>query len=147
MKRSTESQLKIFATIFIVLILVIYVLFNSRLLIAGPKIEVSGPLNGSSFDEPLIHITGKVKNSTFTSLDDNTLFIDEQGNFGQKLLLSPGLSIIKLIARDRFGREVQEILEYVYTGETVEASKESLELLEVEVSTTTEEVATSSKPE
>lgn len=99
-----------------------YVLFNFRFLITGPQINIVSPENGSQFEEPTITLIGKTKNISFISLNDRPIFVDEDGNFSEKLLLSPGLSIIELYGQDRFDRETRILLQYVYTGEVILAS-------------------------
>lgn len=122
MKSSSNLTLKS-AVIFIIAIIIIgYTIFNSRLLVAGPQIVIKSPQDGSSFDHQLIEIRGETKNLSFISLDDKPIFIDENGRFREKLLLSPGLSIIKLYGKDRFERETETIMHYVYTGQNIEAS-------------------------
>ena len=127
--------LKIFITSLVILSIGFFIFFNSRLFIKGPQIEVFGPENGSSFEDPFIEITGKTENVSFISLNDNPIFIDESGNFREKLLLSPGVSIIELYAHDTFNREKTILLQYVYNGTEIERSK-----LEEEESIPNEEV-------
>ncbi|MFT5179806.1 MAG: hypothetical protein ACI9GH_000125 [Candidatus Paceibacteria bacterium] len=144
MRRQKLPKAKIISITSIALLLIIYILFNFRIFISGPQIEIIDPQSGSSFEDPFIVIRGKVKNISFLSIDDSPIFVDENGNFGQKLLLSPGLSIIELYARDKFEREVTEILEYVYNGTLTEIDLNELDSIEIIVSTSTEEnIATS----
>lgn len=123
-KSDTRKILKIILISTICVIILGYIAFNSRLLIAGPQIEDIFPSSGSSFDKPVIEITGNAKNISFISLNDNPIFIDEEGKFEEKLLLSPGLSIIKLYGRDRFDRETTKYLQYVYNGEIISVPEE-----------------------
>lgn len=118
-KNDTRKIAKIILISIISLIILGYVLFSSRLLIAGPQIKDISPMNGSSFDKPVIELTGTTKSISFISLNDHPIFIDEEGEFKEKLLLSPGLSIIKIYGRDRFDRETTKYLQYVYTGEEI----------------------------
>lgn len=109
------------ATTFILAIIIIgYAIFNSRLLIAGPQIIVKGPETGSVFEDPLIELRGIAKNTAFITLDGNPVYVDEDGNFNEKLLLSPGTSIISLDATDRFDRATEITLWYTYkSGEEI----------------------------
>ena len=101
-------------TLILASIIIGYTVFNSRLLIAGPQIIVKGPETGSVFEDPLIELRGKAKNTSFITLDGNPVYVDEDGNFNEKLLLSPGTSIIKLDATDRFDRAAETTLWYTY---------------------------------
>jgi hypothetical protein len=94
--------------------LLIYGIFTARHFIQGPQIEVISPATGSLIQNPLIEIKGEARNVSFISLNDRPIFIDNKGVFKEKLLVPPGYSIMKIYAKDRFGREVQKGLELVY---------------------------------
>lgn len=115
---SSGSALQHIRTTVIAAILVLvagYSLFSARHIIEGPQIKIKNPTNGKAFTESLISIEGKAKNVAFITLNDRQIFVDEQGKLQEKLLLSPGYNIIKLYARDKFGREVTKQLELVLT--------------------------------
>lgn len=116
MTRIKTLYLKIGAISLIILIIGLYISFNSRSLLLGPQISVFEPISGSTFDDPFIEIKGEAKNISFINLDDNPIYVNEEGYFNEKLLLSPGLSIIKVDAIDKFGREKTIFLKYTYTG-------------------------------
>jgi len=120
MSQNRNRWIKILVLSLIVLSIGSYALFNSRLLITGPKLEVFEPQNGSSFNDPVIEIKGRALNISHISLNDYQIFVDEDGFFTEKLLLSPGQSIIKLYATDKFEREVETLLYYVYNGTSTE---------------------------
>ncbi len=112
-----RKKLIITGTISVLILILIYGFFNARLLIAGPQIEIFSPENGMSFDTPFIEIFGKARNTSFISMNGNPIYINENDEFREKLLLSPGTSIIKIDARDRFERSTEKILWYTYDGE------------------------------
>lgn len=125
-----------FILIFVILgIITVYTVFNSRLLINGPQVTVFEPQDGSVLEDPFIEIKGEAKNISFINLDGDPFFINEDGKFSEKLLLSPGLSIIKIDAKDKFGREEVLLLRYIYNGTStydtnsidIEVSEKSLE--------------------
>lgn len=115
MRRDSRTTIRRVLITIIILIVVGYIIFNSRFLITGPQIEVIYPPDGASLSERLIEIRGETRNIAYISLNDHPIFVDEEGNFSEKLLLSPGLSIIELYGNDRFDRETTEYLQYVYT--------------------------------
>ncbi len=92
-----------------------YGVFQARNLVLGPQIMVSHPQNGTNFTDPLITVDGTAYNITAISLNDRPIFIDETGAFSEKLLLTPGYTIMKVQAHDKFGRETQQLLELTYT--------------------------------
>jgi hypothetical protein len=115
-----RKKLIFIGTILLVVVILLYAFFNARLLIAGPEIIIKSPENGLSFDTPFIEIVGEARNTSFISMNGNTVYINEENEFREKLLLPPGTSIIKIDARDRFERSTEVLLWYTYKGSTNE---------------------------
>lgn len=115
MNRSrVKLYLKIFlASLFFSLILG-YSFYQSKNLFIGPVITVNEPKNGGTSEEQLINITGTAKNIRKITLDDRPIYIDEAGNFSEKLLLSEGYNIIKMTAWDKFDKKTDKTIEIVY---------------------------------
>ncbi len=111
-----HRKINIKTTIFILLLISIlgYTYFQLQNLITGPVITISLPQNGTTLTSSLVEVTGSTKNISDISLNGRHIFIDEQGDFKEKVLLSPGYNIITLQAKDKFGRETKNILELVY---------------------------------
>lgn len=130
-----RKTLVLLISLIILSVLGTFIFFNSRLFIKGPQIEIFSPKNGSSFEDPFIEILGKVQNVSFISIDDNPIFIDESGNFSEKLILSPGVSIIEVYAYDTFKRDKTILLQYVYNGTSVERNEKY-----INTSSTSEEI-------
>ena len=97
-----------------VLIIVSYGLFQAHKLIAGPIIELDSPHTGVTVANNLLEIKGTSLNTSFISLNDRPIFMDEQGHFSEKLPLYPGYNIINIKAKDRFGSLVSKNIEIVY---------------------------------
>lgn len=115
-----RKKIKIWGTITVLIVVLIYAFFNARQLIAGPEIIIRGPENGTSFESPFIEIIGYARNTAFISMNGRTIYVNENDEFKEKLLLPPGTSIIKIDARDRFERSTEVTLWYTYTGEASE---------------------------
>jgi hypothetical protein len=113
-RRRTKLLAKIFGVIIVALILASYGLYQSRNLRAGPEIIIEKPKNGELVNTSVAEVTGVAKNITFISLNDQPIFVDESGRFSEKLLLSYGYNILKLSAKDKFGKIVEKRLELVY---------------------------------
>lgn len=101
-----------FSAIF--LVIVGYVLYNSRVLIAGPKILLDSPANWATVGDKMLKIVGKTENTTYISINDRAINVDESGRFEESLLLSPGYNIILIEANDKFDRKVTERLDLFY---------------------------------
>ncbi len=91
-----------------------YAYFQSRGIISGPQISVISPENGKTYTDPLLAVYGTTKRAKEITLDGREIFIDLEGNFGEKLLLAPGYNIIELAARDADGHSTKETFEVIY---------------------------------
>jgi hypothetical protein len=107
--------LKITISTAIVVIVLAYIVFNSRFLIKGPNIEELNIYDGQIFEEEnLIEITGKAYNISFISLNGRQIFIDEENNFNEKLLLTNKINPIEIYTEDKFGKTDIEKLIVIY---------------------------------
>jgi len=107
-------NIKLFVITASIILLISYGLFNARNLIMGPTIEIFSPMENMETEENVITINGRAKNITFISLNERPIFVDKQGLFEEKLLLSPGSNTIEIRARDRFKKEVRETIKIYY---------------------------------
>ena len=83
-------------------------------LIVGPQLQIESPTNGETVREPFLIIKGSAKNVAFLSLNDKQIFIDDQGDISDQILLYEGYNIITAKAKDKFGREKIVTREIVY---------------------------------
>ena len=111
-------NVKLFIVILSVLLLISYGIFNARNLIIGPTIEVFSPAKDMETEESVLTINGRAKNIAFISLNERPIFVDTEGLFEEKLLLSPGSNIIEIRARDRFKKEVLKTIKIYYKQST-----------------------------
>lgn len=84
---------------------VLYCLFQARFLILGPQVWITAPLDGEVVASSVITISGTTSNIAHISLNGRQIFTDEGGAWSEKLIVSPGTSIMTVVVRDRFGRE------------------------------------------
>ncbi len=104
-----------------VLFVVGYGIFNSRFIIQGPEITLEAldeESNTIITEDKTLFLKGKVLHSSFISINGRPIFIDETGQFNEKLLLSNGVSIIDIYAKDKFGKEVRKKIDVLYQGNT-----------------------------
>lgn len=91
-----------------------YGVYQTRDLMLGPAIVIASPQDGAALAGNPVEVAGQAERIAFLSLNGGRIFTDEEGYFRQKLLLNRGYNIIKLEARDKFGRTVEKILHLVY---------------------------------
>ena len=113
MNRSASSILKIGTLSLLAIAIAGYSFFQAQKLIAGPIIDVYTPQNGATYNQTLVEISGRAENIAYIKLDDRKMFTDKDGNFSEKLLLSPGYNVVKLQAWDKFGKQTEKKLQLV----------------------------------
>jgi len=114
------SQKRVLFTVFLVF-LTVYVIFQARNFILGPRLEITSPKNGETVAGPIIEVAGTARNVSFITLNDRQIFVNDEGKFKESLLPSAGLVILKLVGKDRFGREKELRADIIVSGETSRA--------------------------
>lgn len=89
----------------VITILFLYSIFQSRNLILGPQLKILSPTENQRVSGPVVEIIGTASNVSFLSLNNKQIFIDDTGHFKERLLPYPGIVILELKGKDRFGRE------------------------------------------
>lgn len=109
-------NLKRFLIIISVIFIFSYGIFNARSLLFGPSIEIFNPTAEEiETSENTITLKGRVRNTTFLSLNERPISVDTEGYFEEKLLLSPSFNIIEIKAKDRFKNEVEKTLKIYFS--------------------------------
>jgi len=110
----TRKWIKITIITVFFLFIVSYAFYEIQKILYGPKIEILNPKNGALVSESLVEISGKTENIKEISLNNRKIFINEQGDFSEKVLLSYGYNILTLKANDKFNRNTEKTLEIIY---------------------------------
>ncbi|MFH0846413.1 MAG: hypothetical protein V1851_03390 [Patescibacteria group bacterium] len=113
MQQRIIPNFKILFFISVVLITLAYSYYQTKDFIQGPILEISEPINGVTLSEDVLKIKGFAKNIAYLSLNDRQVYVDEEGNLAEKILLFPGYNIIKISAKDKFERKTERKLEVV----------------------------------
>ncbi len=95
-----------------------YGYYRTKDFLEGPIVEITAPANGQLLTSALVDIIGISKNISFLNLNGRKIFTDENGNWHEKLLASPGYNRIEVAAKDRFGRDVTKTIEVVLKENT-----------------------------
>jgi hypothetical protein len=111
-------NIRLFVIIISILSLVSYGIFNARNLIIGPTVEIFSPIKDMETMQNVLTIKGVAKNIAFISLGGRPIFVDREGLFEEKLLLSPGSNIIEIKAVDRFKKEILKTIKIYYKQST-----------------------------
>lgn len=85
--------------------------------VRGPQIDLTSPENGVSTTTARITIAGRAVHINTLTINGATTSPDLTGNFSESLLLAPGYNIMRVDARDRYGRAVEKTIEMTLIGE------------------------------
>jgi hypothetical protein len=107
-------NLKKFLLIISAILIVGYGFFNAREFILGPSIEIMNKNEFREVGKNIVTIKGIAKNTVYLTLNEKPVYLDRDGNFEEKLLLSPGFNTIQMYGRDRFKKETLEELKIYY---------------------------------
>lgn len=91
-----------------------YSLYEAQKIVMGPEITFTSPINGSTVSDSLVNIVGNAKNITSINLNNRKIYVDEEGNFSEQILLSYGYNLLSVKAEDKFGRKIEKTLEVIY---------------------------------
>lgn len=109
--KDTRNFLYHFVILIFFVVLISYTYFESQKYFEGPEILVSKPKNQEVVRSNLINLEGKTKNIKELKINDLPAFIDELGNFKEKMVLTNGYHIIKIEGKDKFNKNTKVILE------------------------------------
>ncbi len=111
----TSKLPKIIVIVLIVVIIVGYGIFQVRNLAKGPVLIITSPTTGTTFNEQKIFVRGVIENASHATLNGRKIFIDEEGNFEEIVLLSEGYNLVEIEIEDKFERKKKETLELVFS--------------------------------
>ncbi len=92
------------------LLIALYSYWRLADLIKGPSLNSKLKTNTS-----LVTITGQASRIATLHFNDGQIFTDRAGTFSQTLLPLPGYNILKLDAKDKFGRTITNELTLYYS--------------------------------
>jgi hypothetical protein len=95
------------------LLLALYIFWQARFLIAGPRVSLAFEPPRVSNDRR-IWLEGTATNITSLSLNGRQIFTDPHGNFREALILENGYTIATIAATDRYGRETKLERPFMY---------------------------------
>jgi|SRR3989344_2934725 len=106
---------KNFIAVFVTVLLVVYIVYQSWFFISGPKIILNAT-DGFLATSSALTLSGQAVNVAWLTLNGQQIFTDEKGFWSESLLLPPGISIMTVKALDRFGREKSRSIRIIFNG-------------------------------
>ena len=119
MRQDVKKIIRIASIAVLFLFIIIYAFFRSKDLIFGVKIRSvainSTPIvDGSTFTDPIIVITGNAKNAVELTLDGRIISLDQAGNFNETISLLSGYNVLDIYAHDKFGHSDEKIYKLMH---------------------------------
>ena len=113
MQGKEKRMIKWFSSALIMGLILFFGFFQAKELIAGPKIEISRPIDGETIDNSLTKIEGRAENIAEIRLNGRKIFVNENGEFEELVLLSYGYNTVTLEVIDKFKRKARRDLKLV----------------------------------
>ena len=73
-------------------------------LIHPPSIKIAQPVSDLTTQEKSIEISGRTVSDIYLTINGKEVYVDSRGNFSSVIDLRLGLNILKIEAKDRFGK-------------------------------------------
>jgi len=108
---------RIILVVFILFLIVVGWYFWKEIcfLIKPPALEVSQPPTDITVNQENFEIIGKTSPVAYLTVNNQEVYIDKGGNFKKEISLVNGLNIIKIEARNRFGKTNTIIRRIIYS--------------------------------
>jgi len=101
----TPRIIAIFAVVIVLAGIVGYIIYSVRQFTSPPNLEISSPNSEQVIKESTIDIVGKTDEGATLLINNQTVLIDDRGNFKQQVKLNPGLNTFELKATNRLKKE------------------------------------------
>lgn len=112
-------------TIFVVASL-IYIIWQVWSINKTPKLEIIKPENNSVINSSFVQVVGKTDPGMNITVNDQIIFVDNNGNFQTQVGLSPGPKEIIVVSKNRFDKSFTKTLNI--TGAVPEATISGLQV-------------------
>lgn len=106
-----RTLLQIIIGSLLVLILIMYVFYQSRSYLQGPVLAIRSPAPKTSVTTEVVLVEGVAENISYLWLNDRQIYTNPEGRFKEVVALPPGYTIIEVTAEDKFNRSITHEIE------------------------------------
>ena len=96
----------------VVLFLGGYFFYQAKGFIMGPRLEVVSPHDGQTLVGASVRVEGNTTPGSAVTINGARIDSDGAGHFSDDLLLAPGIHVLQITAKDRFGK-VREVIRQI----------------------------------
>jgi len=97
----------IFLALVVFLALLGFIIFQYRFAFTGPPLNISSPKDMSNLSSSVVLVSGKTSADATVFVDDQAVSVSDDGTFQKEITVFPGKSKIKIISKNRFGKETK----------------------------------------
>jgi cytoskeletal protein RodZ len=83
-----------------------YVYGQARAIRRAPPLEILSPSEGLTVDEPHVTVSGKTIAEATVTINDQSIVVQPDGSFEERLYVSRGITELIIVARKRHGEEI-----------------------------------------
>lgn len=114
MQHNAKKILKISLLAILFIFIITYGFFRSKDLLFGVKIENVNIVDGATFTNNILEVTGTAKNAINLTLNGREISVDQEGNFNETITLLSGYNVISIVAKDKFGDSDEKNYKLIY---------------------------------
>ncbi len=100
----TPKKLSLVLGIIVISLIVGYFWHQLSYLINPPVIKLVQPVADFSTSQTVVEVIGKTESDVYITINGREVYVDDSGNFKSLVNLDAGLNILKIEAKDRFGK-------------------------------------------
>jgi len=82
----------------------LYVFTEIQSVLTPPKLEISEPAGDESVNGNSIVVSGTAEVGSDVSINNQAVFLDQNGNFNENVILGNGLNVVQITAKNKFNK-------------------------------------------
>lgn len=103
----TPKSIIISLVVFSILAVVFYIGWQFRVFSAPPKLQISSPADNTALDTDYTFIVGKTDPGAKLFINDSSVATDPEGNFKERISLSEGTNVLKIVASSEMDKKTE----------------------------------------
>ncbi len=95
----------------VIFVVAVYIFIQYSSLLFPPSITIISPKNGQTIDGNVAEVSGKTDPYATVTVDNDEVYVNLQGAFRKSEYLFSGDNKIKVVAKNRFGKQSEKIID------------------------------------
>ncbi len=93
--------------------ILVFIAYNVRDIVIGAPLSVRMVKDGATVADPYLPISGNARHAQQVHINGRQIPIDQEGNFSDGIILSPGYNVVTITQKDRFGNQKEKVVHLV----------------------------------